>query len=474
MVFALAAALLTALALAAVLVPVLRRHRRGPTPADYDLAVYRDQIRELESDRSRGLVSEEQVEAARTEIERRMLRAARARELADADSAEEGAGASPRRPSAWRRRAAALALGLCVPALAVGLYASFGTPGLPGSPFSERPQPVDDTADDPAATAAFSEPVERLAARLESDPDDLEGWLLLGRSYLVLQRFSEAADAFRRATALSGDDPEVLAMLGETIVWASEGTVVPEAVRTFERVLEIRPEDPAARFHLALARAQAGAVEEAYEMWLALAADTTTDAAWRDDLEGLIRQAAEVLGIEPGAVPRAPALAEAPPGPTADDLAAAAEMTPDERMAMIRGMVENLAQRLEENPDDLEGWHRLARSYAVLGEPEKAGDALRRAAELAPGDLESLRAYARALTGDAGPESPPAAALAVYERILTIAPDDEPALWFTGLAAAERGEAGTARGHWQRLLALLRPGSEEHGAVRRALDTLGN
>ena len=470
MVFALAAALLTALAVAVVLVPVLRRHRRGPTRADFDLAVYRDQLRELESDRSRGLVSEEQVDAARTEIERRMLRAARARELAEADAAEEEAGASPRRPSAGRRRATALALGLCVPALAVGLYANFGTPGLPGSPFAERPRP----ADDPAATAAFSEPVERLAARQESDPDNLEGWLLLGRSYLVLQRFSEAADAFRQAAALSGDDPEVLAMLGETIVWASEGTVVPEAVRTFERVLETRPEDPAARFHLALARAQAGAVKEAYEMWLALAADTPAEAAWRDDLEGLIRQAAEVLGNEPGTVPRAPALAEAPSGPTADDLAAAAEMTPDERMAMIRGMVESLAQRLEENPDDLEGWHRLARSYAVLGEPEKAGEALRRAAELAPDDLETLRAYARALTGDAGPEPPPPEALTVYERILAIAPDDEPALWFTGLAAAERGDAAAARTRWQRLLALLQPGSEEHGAVRSALDSLQN
>ncbi|MCY4478557.1 MAG: c-type cytochrome biogenesis protein CcmI, partial [Rhodospirillales bacterium] len=84
MIFALAAALLTALAVAAVLIPVLRRHRRAPSRADYDLTVYRDQLRELESDRGRGLVSEEQVEAARTEIERRMLRAARARDAAQA------------------------------------------------------------------------------------------------------------------------------------------------------------------------------------------------------------------------------------------------------------------------------------------------------------------------------------------------------------------------------------------------------
>lgn len=463
MIFAIVVALLTVLAVAVLLVPVLRRYRRAPARENYDLAVYRDQLRELESDRARGLVSEEQLDAARTEIERRMLRAARARDAADAADAEDAPAAAP---GPWRRRAAALALGLCVPALAAGVYVSFGTPGLPDRPFAERPRAAEESA-----VAAFSEPVERLAAQLASDPDDLEGWLLLGRSYLVLQRFGDAADALRQAAALSGGDPEILSMLGESVVRASGGTVVPEAVDAFERVLETRPEDPAARHHLALGRAQAGQVDEAYEMWLALAADTPADAPWRGDLEGLIRQAAEVLGIEPGTLPSAPAAAEAPPGPDEDDVAAAAEMTPEERMAMIRGMVEGLAGRLEENPDDAEGWLRLARSYDVLGEAEKAADALRRAIGAVPDDLAALRAFARVLTGEAGPEPPPEAAV-LHERILALDPDDQPALWFTGLAAAERGDAATAHSHWQRLLGLLAPDTPEHAAVQAALDFL--
>ena len=258
MIFALAAALLTALAVAAVLIPVLRRHRRGPSRADYDLTVYRDQLRELESDRARGLVSEEQVEAARTEIERRMLRAARARDAApaaDAAKASESADAGAGISRGWRRRATAIGLGLCIPALAAGIYASLGTPGLPGRPFAEVERPAARTE----TLAALSGPVEQLAARLEGEPDNLEGWLLLGRSYVVLQRYPEAADALRRAATLSGDDPEVLAMLGEAIVWANDGMVVPEAVGAFRQVLDARPDDPAARFHLALARAQAGA-----------------------------------------------------------------------------------------------------------------------------------------------------------------------------------------------------------------------
>ncbi len=469
MIFALAAALLTVLAVAAVLVPVLRRHRRGPSRADYDLTVYRDQLRELESDRARGLVSEEQVEAARTEIERRMLRAARARD-ADAVKAPEPADASARASRGWRRRAAAIGLGLCIPALAAGIYASLGTPGLPGRPFAEVERPAARTE----TLAALSGPVEQLAARLEGEPDNLEGWLLLGRSYVVLQRYGEAADALRQAAALSGGDPDVQGMLGEAIVWANDGVVVPEATGIFRQILDARPDDPAARFHLALARAQAGAVQEAYEMWLALAADTPADATWRNDLEALIRQSAEVLGVEPGAVPSGPAVADAPSGPTAEDMAAAAEMSPEERMAMIRGMVESLAARLEENPDDAEGWRRLAQSYAVLGEPEKATETLRQASELAPDDLATLHAYARALTGDVGAEPPPPEAVTVYERILELEPDDGAALWFVGRAAAERGDNATARAHWERLLALLAPGSDEHEAVQTALDSLKN
>ncbi|MDD9993097.1 MAG: c-type cytochrome biogenesis protein CcmI [Rhodospirillales bacterium] len=471
MIFALAAALLTALAVAAVLIPVLRRHRRGPSRADYDLTVYRDQLRELESDRARGLVSEEQVGAARTEIERRMLRAARARDAARPADAATASGPADARADAsrsWRRPAAAIGLGLCIPALAAGIYASLGTPGLPGRPFAEVERPAAQTE----ALAALSGPVEQLAARLEGEPDNLEGWLLLGRSYVALQRYPEAADALRRAAALSGNDPEVLAMLGEAIVWANDGMVVPEAVGAFRRVLAAQPGDPAARFHLALARAQAGAVGEAYEMWLALAADTPADAPWRGELEALIGQAAEALGIELEAVPRGPAVADVPSGPTAEDMAAAAEMSPEERMAMIRGMVESLAARLEASPDDPEGWRRLAQSYAVLGEPEKAVDTLRRASELAPDDLATLHAYARALTGEVNAEPPPAAAIAVYERILALDPDDEAGLWFVGLAAAARGDSASARAHWERLLPVLAPGSDLHGAVQTALETL--
>ena len=166
-------------------------------------------------------------------------------------------------------------------------------------------------------------------------------------------------------------------------------------------------------------------------------------------------------------------MAEAPSGPTADDVAAAAEMSPDERMDMIRGMVASLAERLEENPDDPEGWLRLARSYTVLGEPERATETLRRAVELMPDDLAMLHAYARALTGEVGAEPPPAEAVAVYQRILALDPDDAAALWFVGFAAAERGESAAAKVRARALGATPRPARAGHGRARGGPNGVG-
>ena len=424
MIFALVAALLTALALAALAVPLLRRRGRGPVRAEYDLAVYRDQRAELERDRARGLIDEREAAAARAEIERRMLRAGRRRD-AERASGEGG------RAAGGRRRAAVLALGLCVPALSAGLYATLGAPGLPGRPFAESP------AAGRAAAHDIADSVARLRARLEASPADVDGWLLLGRAYVLLQRYGEAAAALRRAAALAADDPEIAALLGEALVWAADGTVTAEAVRVFEAVLAARPAHPAARFHLALAHAQAGRIRRAYDMWRALAAEAPAEAPWRADLAALIRQAAAALGEADASLPGAGA---APRGPTAEEAAAAAAMAPEDRAAMIRAMVEGLARRLADAPDDLAGWRRLARSWRVLGEAAKAARA-----ELFVAVLE-----ARDSAGAAAPDP----------------------LWLQGAAALARGDDAEARRHWRRLLSRLPPGAPSRAALEATLDTL--
>jgi cytochrome c-type biogenesis protein CcmH len=166
-----------------------------------------------------------------------------------------------------------------------------------------------------------------------------------------------------------------------------------------------------------------------------------------------------------------------PAGPNADDVAAAASMTPEKRQEMIRGMVGKLAAELEQKPDDVAGWLRLARAYGVLGDNDKAAQAAARAAALAPTDTETQLAAARAsITAAGGGKDPtvavPAPAVAALQRVLAIAPDEPDALWYLGLAAAQRHDVDAATGYWRRLLAKLPSSGEDRKMVQAAVDAL--
>jgi cytochrome c-type biogenesis protein CcmH len=176
---------------------------------------------------------------------------------------------------------------------------------------------------------------------------------------------------------------------------------------------------PRSRYYLAFAQLQAGDAKGALDAWVALAADAPADAEWLPLVHQRIAQAAKALGIDPATLapaagagsmadgtrspgPRVPAQT-APQSagmPSSGAVASAAQATagasPEERQAMINAMVERLAARLETQPDDVDGWTRLGRSYMVLNQPDKAREAYARAVKLNPGDPELARALAEA------------------------------------------------------------------------------
>ena len=464
--------LMTVVAMAMLVLPLLRGYGAMTPRADYDLEIYRDQLDEIERDVERGVIDADERASARTEIERRMLAAS----PGDPDNGEPDKGA----PDAGRSgMLAGFAIMMLVPLAAGSLYLGLGSPGVVELPFAERPvagprTPPQNRNPDVEAMVAG------LAERLQDDPDDIDGWLMLGRSYGVLGRYLEAVDALERARKLKGEDPDLIASLAENRVFATDGVVNPAAIKDFETLRRIDPGHPAALFYLALAHAQAGEYQIALDQWIDLARNSPADAPWMDTLKSQITDVSESLGVpipdglegRPVTASSAPETSSAP-GPSAADMAAAQSMSSDEQSTMIRSMVARLAARLADEPGDIEGWRRLANSYGVLGETELAVDAYAQAAAQSPDDMALLSEFAEAITRTAPENAPlPPQAVTVFKRILALDENSPIALWHLGLAAAEGGNQDQARDYWGRLYALIPAGSSDRDAVQRAIDSL--
>jgi cytochrome c-type biogenesis protein CcmH len=393
---------MTAAAVLAVLVPLLRPRAADSARADHDLEVYRDQLGELDRDLERGLVGADEAAAAQLEIERRMLAAA-----------DAGAAAVPRTGVSHpgtAQKAMAVVLAVALPAGAAALYLLLGQPGLPDRPLAERRNqaaPVATAAED-AASRDLAEMAARVARRLREQPEDLDGWVLLARTYQNLGRHADAANAYGSAVAVAGDQARLHADHGEALVYAADGVMTPAARRAFEKAAKIDPADPKTRFYLAVAVAQAGRFQEAIDAWRKLAAEAAPDAPWLAAVRERIQHTASENGLDAAealADLPLPVAATAAPGPDAADMAAAAEMPPEDRQAMIRGMVERLADRLDAEPNDVDGWLQLIRSYGVLGQPDRARAAEARAIAANASAAERIRTAVRGFGLAAAPDA---------------------------------------------------------------------
>jgi cytochrome c-type biogenesis protein CcmH len=345
-------ALMTAVALGAVIWPLVRT-RRWQT-AGSDLAVYRDQLEEIERDRTEGRIGSDEFEAARIEVSRRLLGAATSA-ARNAPEADEGN----------RSRILALVAATClIPLLAAPLYALLGSPDLPGQPLADRGR-----GEDGNSVASL---IARIEAHLEENPDDGRGWEVLAPVYMQLDRYDDAVKARRNALRIMGDTPARYSNLGEALTAAAGGVVTSEAKQAFEQAVAVNATEVKALFYLGLAAEQDGQTGEAARLWHQLADKAPPDAPYLP----VVRQSlARVEGGAPGGMAAAGLVGPAPaaaPGPRAEDVAAAGNMTPEQRNTMIRCMVDQLATRLHQDGSDVDGWLRLLRAYMVLGERDKA------------------------------------------------------------------------------------------------------
>ena len=353
-------ALMTAAAIFAVLWPL---GRAAEMQEGSDLAVYRDQLGEIERDRSSGLIGKAEAEAARVEVSRRLIVAA--------DSAKF-AHSSPVGSPLQRRRATAIAAVLVLPVVAVALYLAIGSPQLPSQPLEARLRAVHQDR-------SIASLISQVEAHLERNPDDARGYEVLAPVYLRLGRFADAVTARRKLLALSGENATRQSDLGEALVAAANGIVTADAKSAFERALALDPSDLKAKFYVGLAAEQDGDRARAAQIWRGMIDQAPSDAPWLP----MVREALTRVG---GTPPSASS-----PGPSAEDVAAARSMGDKERDEMIRGMVARLADRLKENGGDVEGWQRLLRAYMVLGDRDKAHAAAADARRALATDPDKLR-----------------------------------------------------------------------------------
>lgn len=354
-----------AIALIAALAICLPLIGRKAAPAEIaepnDAEVYRDQLAEVERDEKSGLIDGEGAAQARAEIARRLIAVSR--------------GETKRDMTSGRGVLIGIAAFLCLvmPAGGIALYARMGIPEAPDFPLRARFE---------AASPDGNILIRRVELRVEEHPEDGRGWELLAPIYLGQGRATESVNAWRNAIRILGPDPRRYGGLAEALVVASQGRVNAETREAFAKVLKMVPDDPRARFYLALADGQDGKYDDAVAKLEALKKDSPADAPW--------------IGVTDDQIARIKAekeqQAKAPGNPSEDDVAAAAQLSDTDRMAMIQTMVDSLDSRLKDDPNNFEGWQRLVRSYAMLQQPDKAAEALKRGLAAFPADTDNGKA----------------------------------------------------------------------------------
>ena len=400
--------IIPALAAAIVVVYLVAALRRGSNEAlsarDSDIAVYKDQLAEIDRDLAKGTLTEAEAEAVRVEVSRRLLDADRRAQ--EAQNAETG-------PT----RAALAVVATIVVAGSLGLYYLLGVPGAADLPLKERiaaldaaraERPSQILAEDQAAEFlpkpdSVDDQTRDLAMQLRSvmseNPNDIEGLGFLVRTEAQLGNYAAVRAAQERIVTLKADEATIeerLTLL-ETMVFAAGGYISPEAEAVINQIIEIDPGNLLSRYYQGLLELQSGRPDRTFPIWQRLLDVSPPNAPYlpviRQDLPAVA--AAAGVRYEPPAETR---------GPSQEDIQMSEDMTPEERAAMIEGMVSGLADRLATEGGPPQDWARLITALGVLGRQDEAKAIADEAAMVFEGNANALLLIAEARTRAGVPE----------------------------------------------------------------------
>lgn len=378
----------------------------APEAPRREMRVYAEQLREIERDLARGVVSADEAERLRTETARRLLDADR---NAVAHTAKSGLAA----------KGVAMAMALAAPALAIAIYFQIGAPSYADMPLAQRFEDARETresrpsqseleaevaaqlaqADRPEPDPQYVALMEQLRAVVAERPDDQRGLRLLAVNEGNMGNFAASAAAWIALIEAQGDQVPVedLESLSEAMIQAAGGLVSPQTEVILERILRRDPRNGLARYYLGLMFAQTERPDLTFRLWRGLLEDSAPDDPWVPPIRGTIEELAGIAGVRYSLPPLENTGAR---GPSAEDIANAADMTPEERQEMIGGMVEGLAARLANEGGPPQDWARLINALGMLGQTERARGIWREAQTVfgdRPEALAPIAAVARQL-----------------------------------------------------------------------------
>lgn len=438
----LASASLLTLALILWLVWPLLRHKASASVSASQLntAVHRDQLTALQSDLDKGLISKEDFESSVDELQMRLLD----------DTESYKAPLTQQTASFWSPRKTAVLIALCLPVLAIPIYLRLGTPAA-----------IDPVAEAQITDKQVRQMVDTLAARLQANPDNPKGWAMLAKSYKVMGRFEESSQAFERVGVMLDSDPELLVDYADVLAVLADNQIEGKPLMLVNKALSLNPRHPMGLMMSGVAAYRRADFTLAVQQWETLLTMLEPGSGDARQIEENIASARSQGGLQASNQAATTPSNALPPVPAS----AAGAVNED----MINQMVERLAKRLETNPDDLQGWARLARAYKVQGRLNEAIKAYEKTGVLMDNDADLLSQYADTLATNA--QSLQGKPMELLKKALKINPKHPHALMMSAQAAYQVGALAEAIEHWEAVLTILPATSPDYKLVQTELAT---
>ncbi|MEM7620138.1 MAG: c-type cytochrome biogenesis protein CcmI [Pseudomonadota bacterium] len=365
-------ALLTAVAFGAIMHPFTRQNPVHRAREQFDATVYKDQLTEIETDCTRGLINSDEAKVAKVEIARRLLATSNNKTDQSTNQKNQGRTAVP--------LPVFVLCVLCVPFLSLILYLSYGSPGQPNQPFVARQNA-------PLENQPLRVLMSKMQAHLQANPNDGKGWDLVAPIYLKLRQFAQAALAYKKALELQGETLERSINYAESLYWSTNQNITPLVEQALINALKLKTDIHMFRVRLAQGYEQQGRIVKALKEW--------------DKLSKYAQDNPQILKLVQENKSRLQALAAKAKqgdrpnvlaGPSAQDIEAASQLSENERTAMINAMVEGLSERLRQNGGNLQEWVRLVQAYKVLGKRDAAYQAIKDAKKNLQDNQDSVSA----------------------------------------------------------------------------------